>query len=446
LAPRIERLLFERVDAAPLVVWRIAFGVLMIAECVGSMLSGWVKHAFVEPRWHFTYTGFDWVRPIPGFSPYLHHALMAAAALGVALGWRYHASATLLAIGWAYAFLLEKAFYQNHYYLILLVAALMALAPAAHAGSLDARRHPELARGDVPAWPIASLRMLLTIVYFYAGVAKLDPEWLGLRALAQWLPAKAHLPVVGPLYASRATAAFMAWGGLLFDLTLGVWLWWPRTRRWAALAAMLFHAINAVTFEIGIFPLLGAALTALFLPPSWFRALLGDRLPPFTPEHRETRRPGELPRRAMAPLLGAFFALQILIPLRHFLIPGDVTWTEEGHRFSWRMKLRNKQGTATCWATDPSNGERFAVRPEDWLVNRQLTKLPAHPDMVRQFARKVADDYAARGRPGLEIRCDVRLSLNGRPPRPLVDPDADLARVQERWLAHDPWILDGPSD
>lgn len=33
---------------------------------------------------------------------------------------------------------------------------------------------------------------------------------------------------------------------------------------------------------------------------------------------------------------------QILYPLRHHLYPGDVTWNELGHRYSWRMKLRDK--------------------------------------------------------------------------------------------------------
>jgi hypothetical protein len=42
------------------------------------------------------------------------------------------------------------------------------------------------------------------------------------------------------------------------------------------------------------------------------------------------------------PLLAAWLVLQIVLPLRHLMIPGEVSWTEEGHRFSWHMKLRDK--------------------------------------------------------------------------------------------------------
>ena len=49
------------------------------------------------------------------------------------------------------------------------------------------------------------------------------------------------------------------------------------------------------------------------------------------------------------------------MPLRHFLYPGDPSWTEEGHNLAWHMRLRSKSGTIALFASDPRSG-LIAVR------------------------------------------------------------------------------------
>ncbi len=63
----------------------------------------------------------------------------------------------------------------------------------------------------------------------------------------------------------------------------------------------------------------------------------------------------------MLSLLVTWFAVQCLVPLRHLLYLGNVSWTEEGHRFAWHMKLRDKQGRADFVAVDPTTGRETPI-------------------------------------------------------------------------------------
>ena len=78
------------------------------------------------------------------------------------------------------------------------------------------------------------------------------------------------------------------------------------------------------------------------------------------------------------------------MPLRHLLYPGNVSWTEEGHRFAWHMMLREKSGRAIFTVTDPASGRVWRVRLSDHLTPRQIRKMSTRPDMLLQFAHYLA--------------------------------------------------------
>ena len=50
---------FDRVDNSPIVIFRMAFGLLIFAESAGAIATGWVKETFVEPAYTFTVIGLD---------------------------------------------------------------------------------------------------------------------------------------------------------------------------------------------------------------------------------------------------------------------------------------------------------------------------------------------------------------------------------------------------
>ena len=425
----------RRVDIASLVFFRVAFGTMMMWEVWRYLRNGWVERYYIIPDFHFTYFGFSWVTPLEGDGMYVVFYAMGMCALCVAVGFLFRLAAFALWLLISYVFLLEAAFYLNHFYLLCWVSFLLALTPAHRAFSIDARLRPELRSDGIAFWPVLAVRTQMGLVYFFGGVAKITGDWMRGYPLRMWLADRTDFPIIGGLFDTYPMALFMSWGGLLLDLFIVPLLLWRRTR-WPALAfALGFHMMNASLFHIGIFPLLATACTLMFLPPDWPRRLfnfprMGVNL---------AVDPGSLRTRAVLVALSGFLVIQIALPLRHWLYPGSPHWTEEGHRFAWHMKLRSKDAYADFWAVDTGTEVRFEVDPGEFLSPRQERKMSERPDLILQFAHHVADRLSVDGaRP--RVYADVRCSLNGRDYVPLIDPTVDLA-AEARSLAPAGWIL-----
>jgi vitamin K-dependent gamma-carboxylase len=436
--------LFRPVPVAPLVYFRILFGLVMIVEVARYVGYEWVDDLFLDAEVQFKYFGFGWVRQWPGRWLDLHFLAVGALAAMMAAGALYRIAAALFFLAFSYIFLLEQSNYLNHLYLVCLLGLVMAVLPAHRALSFDALRPGRFAT-HVPAWTLGVLLFQIAVPYFFGGIAKVNADWLRGEPVRFWMRG-ANYPVVGGWPGTEPGVWFISYGGLLFDLLIVPALLWRRTRVLAVLAAAGFHLFNAIAFDIGIFPWLMLGALPLFLPLRWWERV-NDRWVV------ATSRPNDHPvplavaptgwtarRRLVAALLLAFVAVQILVPLRHWLYPGSVHWTEEGHHFAWHMMLRTKQGSATFIVSHPLLPEPVRVDPASVLTPRQQRKMSTHPDMVVQFAHHLAKDFAREGYPGAEVRADVRVALNGRPRRPLVDPAVNLAAV-ERTLGPADWIL-----
>ena len=433
--------LFARVDIASLACFRIAFGALMAWEVTRYFSRGWIRAYYVWPAFHFKYYGFEWVEPWPAPGMELHFAALGGLALCLMVGLFYRLAATLFFLGFAYVFLLDQAYYLNHFYLIVLLSLLLAFVPAHRALSLDAWRRPHLAAATAPAWALWLLRSQVGIPYFYGGLAKLNDDWLRAEPMRGWLAkhTATALPLIGQFLVTEWAPYLFAYGGLAFDLAVVPALLWRRTRLFAFAMAVVFHGLNALLFHIGVFPWLMIAATTLFFPPEWPRRF---GLPLARPEPAPTPAPaGLLPRqRAGLAVLGSYLAVQLLFPLRHLLYPGNVSWTEEGHRFSWHMKLRDKDTEALFEIRDLDTGTTRRVSPQERLSRRQAEEMPDRPDMILQFAHHLAAEERRQGHANVEVRARVMASLNGRPPQPLVDPEVDLAR-EPRTLLPARWIV-----
>ena len=437
------RAAFAPVDVASLAVFRVAFGAVMVWEVYRYFSKGWIARYYVDPGFYFTYYGFGWVKPWPGDGMYVHFGLLGLAAAGVTAGLFYRASAVLFFLGFTYVFLLDQSRYLNHFYLISLIAFLLVFLPVHRALSLDARRRPELRLDTAPAWALWLVQAQVGIPYLYGGLAKLNGDWLRGEPIRSWLAARPDFPVIGRYFTDEWMVLAFAYGGLLLDLLIVPFLFWRRTRPYAFVAGLVFHATNALLFRIGIFPWMMMAATTIFFAPDWPRrtgllpAAGGER----ERKERATAREARPAFRALT--VGAvvvWVALQLLIPLRHLLYPGNVSWTEEGHRFAWHMKLRDKEARARFVVADPADGSTRNVRPGDYLTRLQASKMASQPDMILQFAHHLATAARADGRAGVQVRARVTASLNGREPQLLVDPEVDLA-AQPRSLRHASWIV-----
>jgi vitamin K-dependent gamma-carboxylase len=447
--------LFQPVDAASLGALRIMFGLLMLWDVGRFFAAGWIDRYYVEPPIHFTYLFFEWVKPMPG--PWMHalFAVLGILSLLITVGLFYRAATWLFAFGFTYVFLLEQARYLNHFYLIVLVSFLLCFVDANRWMALDTRLSRSRPPETVPFWQVGLLQAQMFIVYFFGGIAKLNPDWLRAEPVRQWMQERAHFPVAGPILAMDWVPWFIAYGGVIFDLAIGFILINRRTRLLGIVLAFGFHATNNYLFKIGVFPYLAMGLTLLFLNPDWPRRLLRDLglaptpTPTPTPTRGEAASPTLPPPKTQLPVtiaIAAYLAVQVLLPLRHWLYPGDVNWTEEGHRFSWRMKLRSKDARLTMHVRDPDTQRAWVVDPLKHLMPWQVQSMTGRPDMVLQFAHAMRNHYGRKyGIRKPEVYARVLCSLNGKPEGDLIDTDMDLA-TQPRGLAPAPWILRHPGE
>lgn len=433
---------FEPVDAASIAVFRIALGTMVLWDVARYWAYGWIHEYYIRPKWFFPYLYFEWVRPLPGDWMYVHFAALGVAALCVALGLFYRPAIIALWVLYTWKFLIDKSVYMNHYYLIGLLCFLLIWMQPQRAFSLDRRRHPEWS-ATVPFWNVLLLRFQLFIVYFFGAIAKLNPDWLrGEPMYSSLLHGHEDVPGIASHFPPALLAYAIAYGGILFDFAVPILLCFRRTRLIGFLMAAVFHLLNDIFLSIGVFSYLMTAAITIFFDPSWPRPFLADwgigRAP--APQPASRRAPVTGARRGLiAAGIAAYVLVQIALPLRHFLYPGYVSWTEEGHRFAWHMKLRGKTSRLTITGYLPSTRTRFRINPEEDLTPRQVRKLYTFPDMLLQYVHYKRDELRAMGADPI-ITASWECSLNGAPAHPLVDPTVDLAKVEPSiWPAS--WII-----
>jgi len=441
IIPRIQHLsqiLTRPTDAATLATFRVLFGAIMVWEVYRYHVYDRIFRYYILPQFYFTYEFFPFLTPLPGQLMYLVFFIIGLSALGIALGFFYRVSAILFFLSYTYVFLLDKAQYNNHYYLISLLAFLLIWVDAHRWASIDQKLRPNLQAETIPLWHHFIFKAQFVIVYFYAGVAKLNIDWLAGEPMRRWLLGRADYPLFGPFFASEWGAYFFSYGGLIFDLSIGFLLLWKRTRLLAVVPLLFFHLTNKWLFNIGIFPYMMIAATILFADAGWPRRLLRSaklKLPGTMPT------PGKKSRAVALSFVGLYLALQILIPLRHWLYPSYVAWSEEGHRFSWRMKLRGKSGNIEYFITDPDAHQSWQVDLRKDLTARQIDKMATRPDMMIQYASYLKQEALAAGIERPIVRANAWVSLNGRPLQQIVDPQANLAEAPLNILAPAQWLL-----
>lgn len=415
---RLFAFLFAPVDLASLALFRMVLGVTLFVEVLRYAGYGWIHRYYIEPTYYFTYPGFSWVRPWPGDGMYWHFGVMGVAAVCVALGLGYRLAMPVYALGISYVFLLDQTQYLNHIYLVCILCWQMSVIPAHRLWSLDVRLGRTRATDTVPRWTLWLIVGQLSVVYFFGGVAKLDGDWLtgapGSAFLTNW---ELTEPLAGRPWAAVTFAVL----GMLFDLLIAPALLWRRSRPFATVAVALFHLTNAKLFSIGIFPWLMLAATILFYPPAWPRRFLNRAKVRTLPEPVSARA-----QPWIVAGLAVWFAVQLLLPLRHWLYPGEVNWSELGHNFSWHMKLRNKSGELRLFAVNPRTGERMELDLREHLNPRQRRKMSTRPHMIQQFARNLGDRLERQTGVPLQITVWSKVSLNGREPALMIDPNADL--------------------
>jgi vitamin K-dependent gamma-carboxylase len=437
-----QKELFKPVDIASIVVFRILFGAIMIWEVWRYFENDWIRLYYIVRKFYFKYYGFAWVHPWQGDWMYVHFLAVALFAFCVMTGLYYRVTSWLLFFSFSFWYLLDATRYLNHLYMTALVAFILAVIPAHRARSYDVRMNPKLQSDTIPQWCLWLLQIQIGIVYFYAGLAKLNSDWLKGEPIRDWLSGRDDYPLIGPWFETEAATFFFGYGGLLFDLLVVPAILWKKTRTLGILAALFFNVSNKMMFNIGIFPVLMMGATLILLPPDWPRkwGLLFFPKPETNFNEKSPASSSLAYKRLVTTFFNAYVSFQLLFPFRHWLYPGNVHWTDEGHRFSWRMKLRDKTARVEFIATDPKTGKSWEIDQSEYLSTKQRKAFGKWTDMCIQFAHFMAEKLREKGYEDIEIRVRSEVSLNGRDYQPFIDPNVDL--VKEKWtILPKPWIL-----
>ncbi len=439
LFQRIRRWLSVPEPNAALVTLRLVFGAAMTFSVLRFWYLGWIEDHFVDVPFTFKYYGFSWVKLLPSWGMYALHLFMLLGALGILLGWWYRISAIVFFVTFTYVELIDLTYYLNHYYFVSLVGFWMIWVPANQRFSLDAYFDSGIRSLETPRWTIEVFKWQVGLVYLYAGLAKINYTWLvEAMPLRIWLPASNSLPLIGPLFEYSWVPHFFSWAGMIFDCCIVFLLSYPSTRLIGYLALLFFHGMTGWLFQIGIFPLVMTGMVLVFFSNSWHNRLLswfGEvKGPVLSPAPISTIS------RPFSIFLGAYFLFQVLFPWRYLLYPGNLFWTEEGYRFSWRVMLMEKAGTALFFVKDRATGREGVVDNAAFLAPHQEKQMAMQPDMILQYAHFLAQHYREKGVQDPAVRAEVYVTLNGQPGQLLVDPTLDLTQINDSW-APKTWLL-----
>lgn len=433
--------LFKHIDNSSLIVFRIIFGLLCFLESVGAIFTGWVKKTLIDPNFTFNFIGFDFLQPLPGNGMYYYYAIMGIFGLLIMIGYKYRFSMLAFTIMWSATYLMQKSSYNNHYYLLMLLSGIMVFLPANAYASIDAKMNPEIKSYSIPQWCRWFIILQLFIVYTYASVAKLYPDWLDTSVIELMMKGKKDYVIVGDLLQHKWLHYALSYGGILFDGLIVPLLLYKPTRKYAFIASIFFHLFNSFIFQIGIFPYLSLAFSLFFFPAEKIQKLFLKRKPFYTAS--AIKIPNYRSLLVLVCLI--YFIIQIGLPLRHHFIEDNVLWTEEGHRLSWRMMLRVKSGQTSYWAENKDTGKRTFINLNAYLSKKQMRSASTKPDVMWQFAKRLKEDFKNKGE-DVAVYIDSKVSVNGKPYKTLINSDIDIASIEWEVFKHSEWILSSEED
>ena len=428
--------LYKNIDNTALVVFRIIFGALIFLESIGAIFTGWVHANLINPQVYFSFIGFEWLQPLPGYGMYFYYGIMGLCGLGVMLGFKYRYSLGLFTLLWIGSYLMQKTSYNNHYFLLILLCILMLIVLAHHYASIDTKLNPNLKKTYMPAWAKWILILQMWIVYTYAAVAKMYPDWLDLSVVTLLMKGKASYPLVGALLQENWVIAFVSYAGIMYDLLIIPLLLYKPTRKWAFAASLVFHLFNSIVFQVGIFPYLSLAFILFFFEAEKINRIFLKKKPFYNGEGYTYPKQKLL----FQTLFISYFIYQVLMPLRHWVIPGNVLWTEEGHRMSWRMMLRSKSGFIRYTIKDKDTKQVLPIDWRQYLTPKQQRHIATHPDCIWQYAQFLHKQMKEKGH-NVTVHASSLVSVNGNKRQELIDKTVDLAAVEWNYFGHNSWIL-----
>ncbi|XP_049773987.1 vitamin K-dependent gamma-carboxylase isoform X1 [Schistocerca cancellata] len=471
---RFVKLLFKPTDPSSLGVVRALFGLLMVLDIPEER-----GLADADIRWgnpdECRFPLFSNLHPLPLEWMCIIYLIMWIGAFGIMLGFHFKKSCVAFILPYFYIFLLDKATWNNHTYLYGLIALLLLGSNANHYWSLDAVFCKVKYDSPVPLWNYAILRVQLFIVYFIAGLKKMDQDWIEGYSMTNLNNHWVFDPFKLLLTPEQVDYWIVHVSGFLLDLTIGFWLFFDKTRPYAIFFCTTFHLMNSTIFSIGMFPYVCLATMPIFCYPDWpktcnlnikkllwSRSLSKTKLEEKKLKNFKSHQQSAVPAQTLsltwkhsfvATLLISYTGLQVFLPYSHFITKGYNNWTNGLYGYSWDMMVHSWDTIMIALRiVDNTSGKEHFLDPEAWVQTDRWAK---HADMVVQYAHCLKRNilsYKNSHVPGTEIDkyitgdnisiyVDVWCSLNGRFQQRMFDPNVDILRVEWSPFEKPSWLM-----
>ncbi|XP_021361813.1 vitamin K-dependent gamma-carboxylase-like [Mizuhopecten yessoensis] len=475
------RLMCRPTDPAALGVMRFLYGVLLMIDTLEKKGLGNASFR----RWssnRCTFPAVYFLKPLPLDWMYLIYFIMFLTTIGIAFGFMYRWCLVVFnAIYW-YVHLLDMQRWNNHSYLFGLLSFLLLITDGNRYLSVDSLIWSRLRNQEVPLWNYTLMRYQVFLLYFLAGIKKLDPEWLygySERGLSgNWV-----FDIFRPFLSSEMIDLYIVHRfGFFLDLSLGFLLFFDKTRKVGMLMALSFHAMNSQIFSIGMFPYIGIATLTIFCYPDWPRKIVncmlfwkprtpiilksnphclysedrrnasgisrlddGDKLKQMN-THRNidstrsrSSRPSTL-HTVCSLFVLLYAAEQMFLPFSSVVFKGLNTWGGDLYGYTWNMMIHKYKVDIIVNVKDLETGERFDITElsSPLTLGRRYAYTPV---MLVQFSKCVARKLEAEGHSNFAINYDAQLALNGRFYQRLVDPNKDMLTADWNIFSKTDWWM-----
>jgi vitamin K-dependent gamma-carboxylase len=437
--------LFAPVDALTSSLFLRLFGFIIVVQAYSYAQYDFIEQGILAPKFLFSFDGFSFIKPLPeGIMKGMLLLILISGILLIVNKFIKFALASFL-LCFSYFFLLDKSYYNNHFYLFILLAFIFLF--------YKEKTDPSTQKKQIPYWFLLLLQIQIVIVYFYGGIAKLNTDWLlhqqPLQILLDGTKQNALLP---DLNTSTFALYLLTYGGLLFDLSIGFLLWAKKTRKLGILLSLGFNLSNIVLFNfgdngaIGGFPMFMIFSLLLFIDPASVRSYLAqwglnNKNPNSTTTANNTATTSFDKQQNLVLIgLGIYLSFQLLFPFRQFLYTGNTSWTARGSKFSWRMKAHTKIPDIRFFGRPSPKDSLREINVGKMINSMQRYQMGEDPVMIVQFAHFIGKEFKDNGASQPEVYAHARISLNGRPYFAIIDSTRDLLKVEHHIFAADDWI------
>lgn len=432
-------------DPSSLAFTRIMFGFLMMIDIPYERGFSELDHRFGDPRkCHFPL--FNFLKPLSFPWMCLLYFGMWIGAAGITVGFRFRLSCLAFIIPYWYILILDKTSWNNHSYLFGLLSVLLFFSSANHYCSVDGLLNPSVRNKVVPNWNYLLLKFQIFLLYFYAGVKKLDQEWLDGHSMKYLANHWVFDPFKIFLSESNIEYYIVHLGGFLLDLTIGFWLIWSKSRPYAMFFGASFHLMNSQLFSIGMFPYMCLATLPIFCRPDWPKhlmdqspALLKKVLPTTEKSPCDPKRKKESSRSVKTTLMTLYILSQLVLPWTHSITQGYNNWTNGLYGYSWDMMVHAWQTMHVVVSVKHKDTGHISYLDTDAFVEND--KWVGHADMVYQYAHCIKDRLRDINMTDIGIYVDVWRSLNGRFQQRLIDPRVDILTAEWSPFQRTKWIM-----